>query len=181
MTTPTLSFVERDFYLVLTPLLASMVPAGTEIVRAQVNRVPEPRSNFVEMTTLRRTRLSTNVHTYSDEFHEGGPSVKESLMAVQLDVQLDVHGPAAAENAQVIATLWRDEFSTAVFDGSPIDAEPLFATDATLVPFTNAEDQWENRWVLTISAQLNQVVTTDQDFADTLVVGLIDVDAVYPP
>lgn len=181
MSGATLSFTETDVFETLRGLLLTMVPAGVEIIRAQVNRVAEPKgTDFIVMTQVLRTRLSTNVDTYSDGF-PNDPSVKNALQSTRLDIQIDVHGPASADNTQIISTLFRDDFSTDYFDRSGIDAQALYASDPQQVPFLNGEEQWESRWTMDLSIQINQVVQVGQEFADKLVAGLIDVDVVFPP
>lgn len=160
------------------------VPAtGLEIVRAQVNRVPEPEApDFVVMTQILRTRLSTNTDVFTDGHPTGDPETRASLQPTQWDLQLDVHGPASGDNVQIISTLCRDEFATLFFDRSvAIDAQVLYASEPRQVPFVNSADQWETRWTIDLSLQLNQIVTTPQEFADQLETGFINVDVVYPP
>jgi hypothetical protein len=177
----TLSFTEADLFVVLQALLVQMLPTGIEVVRSQVNRVPEPQgTNFVTMTPLFRVRLETNADTYVDGF-PSAPGVKSALAPTRFDVQIDVHGPASADNVQIISTLWRDEYTTAYFDASPINAQALYASDPRQIAFDNAESQYEDRWSIDLSMQVNQVVQLDQQFAGTLVTGIINVDVVFPP
>ena len=64
---PILSFTEREANIALRAFLLSMLPAGTPVVRGQVNRVPEPRDeDFIVFWPLRRDRLGTNVIDYLD-------------------------------------------------------------------------------------------------------------------
>jgi hypothetical protein len=177
-----LSFTEADIFVVLQALLVQMLPTGIEVVRSQVNRTPEPHgADFITMTPLFRVRLETNTDTYFDGFFTSVPGVKSALAPIRFDVQIDVHGPASGDNAQIISTLWRDEFATSYFDASTIDAQALYASDPRQMAFINAESQFEDRWAVDLSMQVNQVVQLDQQFADHLVTGLIDVDVVYPP
>ena len=63
----TLSITEAQILTVLRSFLLSVLPPGVEIIRAQINRVPEPiGQEFVVMTPLLRSRLSTNVDDYAD-------------------------------------------------------------------------------------------------------------------
>lgn len=188
-----LSFTENDLFVALRGLLAQMPltgsamvgrviqPAPVEIIRAQVNRVPEPRClDFIIMTQINRNRLSTNTNTYTDGW-PSLPGVAYASQSTQYDIQLDVHGPNSGDNIQVISTLFRDEYATSYFDQQAIDAQALYTSDPHQAPFVNAESQWESRWVITLSLQANIVVQVPQEFADSLVVGIIDVEVVYPP
>jgi len=102
--------------------------------------------------------------------------MKHLLAPTEIVIQLDVHGPASAENAQIITTLFRDEYATQVFADLQDVAAPLYTSDPRQMPFINAEQQYEWRW--TIDASLEARITTSvlQEFADQLVVSLTAVD-----
>lgn len=96
-------------------------------------------------------------------------------------VQLDVHGPNSADFAQMISTLIRDQYATRVFgDFALATITPLYADDPKQVPYQNAEQEIETRYVLEVHLQANQTSTAPQEFADTLHANLIEIDAAYP-
>lgn len=95
-------------------------------------------------------------------------------------VQLDVHGPAGADNAQIISTLMRDGYAVQKFAEYGGDATPLLADEPRQLPFLNAEQQYEDRWVIEAMLQANPVVSVPQQFAAAAEVDLVDVDVVYP-
>lgn len=120
----------------------------------------------------------------------------ETLMQVtEVHIQVDVHGPNAWDNAQTVTTLFRDEVGVGLFALSGFDVTPLYADDPVQMPFLNAEQQYENRWVITARLEANQSVTWPLQYADQLKLnaprppyaapvplnGLIDVDVVFPP
>ena len=239
-----LSLTEAALFQALGGFLASILPAGVTVQRAQYNRVPEPiAGDFVLMTPMARERLETNVDDAADSVFKGsitgteldvsefdygtpiavgspvfgvgvadntyvtalgtgsggvgsyvvspsqtvaGPIVlaaggKTMLMPTQVTVQIDVHGPSSADNAQVIATAFRDDYAVQYFVDSGFDMAPLYAGEPHQAPFLNDQQQVEFRWVIDAVLQVNPVVTVPQQFADQLVVGLIDVDVKYPP
>jgi hypothetical protein len=59
--------------------------------------------------------------------------------------------------------------------------QPLYASDARQLQFVTGEAQYMERWGFDAVLQMNPIVSVPQDFADSLTVGLIDVDVVYPP
>jgi hypothetical protein len=259
----TLSLTEVGVLTALRSFLLGFLPAGVEVIRAEINRVSEPRGvDFVVMTPILRGRLSTNVVTVSDVVFTGsiagnimtvtavasgvlavGQSViapgvalgtvilsvgdagvgtqtftvsisqtvasqalyagtRSAKQATQVTVQLDVHGPNSADNAQMISTLFRDEYATTQFklgipiqaaSGSaiqtgwgalmtePVDVQPLYASDPRQTPFINAENQYEYRWTIDAVMQANPIVTTPQQFMDQITVTPISVDAGYHP
>lgn len=115
----------------------------------------------------------------SGTFGAGAMLLEQSTMVV---IQLDVHGPAGADNAQVISTLVRDDFAVQRFaeiEGGVLS--PLYADDPRQMPFTNENEQTENRWVIEAAFQANPVVGIPQQFADVVEVETVSVDAAFPP
>lgn len=238
---------EFDVFASLRTFIRSNV-ANVDVIKAQVNRVPEPeKEDYVLMTPLRRVRLSTNLDTFADVAFTASIAVsgtvgtvmsvtsvfyglielgsvvfgvdlasgiyvtqlltgtggtgtyklsgsatlssrtfaagtQKMMQAVEVTVQLDVHGPNSSDNAHQISTMFRDEYATAAFASYGKDVVPLYADDPKQVPFVNDQDQYEYRWVLEACMQANQaVVNIPQQFFDQAVVGLIEVDTHYPP
>lgn len=98
----------------------------------------------------------------------------------EVTIQLDVHGPNSADNAQIISTILRDEYGFALFAQVSTDVRPLHADDPKQIPFLNGEQQIETRWVVDAHLQANVLMRAPMQFADQLDVGLIEVDATYP-
>lgn len=83
-------------------------------------------------------------------------------------VQVDIHGPAAGQNATLLETQW---FSQAGVDACIAQGgiiAPLYASNPRQLPFINDQDQWENRWSIDLHLQVNPIVTITQQFADQL-------------
>ena len=183
MTAPTLSLTESQTLQALGQVLTQLLPDGLEIVTAQDNRVPEPAGpDFVMMSLpIVSERLSTNVVTYNDETTQPEPGLRMDLMPSKVTVQVDVHGPAASNNARVIQTLIRSSYGVDLFKATGFDVTPLYTSEPRQLPFTNESQQVEKRVSIDIFLQCNPVVTTGQDFALSLDVGLVNVDVTYPP
>jgi hypothetical protein len=177
----TIDLTEAQTLTALRSVMLSLLPAGIEVFRAQVNRVPMPIGpDFIEMTPILRERLATNVVTYIDT---ATPSqhVQNTQQSTQVTVQLDIYGPSSADNAQIITTLFRDTVTCDAFAATGLAVQPLYTGEPHEAPFVNGEMQYEYRWVVDVVLQANPIVTTAQDFADHLKAGLINVDVVYPP
>lgn len=181
MTAPTLSLTESQILAGLRAFLLGVLPAGVEVVRGQDNLVGEPSGgNFITMTPAFRRRLATNTDSWDTA--DPDPTNMSALQPTQADVQLDIHGDASTDHAQVISTLFRDAYCVKVFADLGLAMTPLYADDGHQVPFINAQKQYEDRWVMNLALQVDPVVSTNQDFANTLgPVGLIEVDTTYPP
>ena len=105
----------------------------------------------------------------------------DATQYTEMVIQCDVHGPTSGDNAQRISTLMRDMYGVAAFQTVMDGITPMYVDDPRQLPFTNAEQQWENRWTIDLHLQVNIELTLSQQFADTLTVGVISVEATYPP
>src|SRR5215469_2314830 len=220
-------------------VLLGLLPPDVEVIRAQVNRVPEPVSpDFCVLTPIRRDRLATNRdvdldvkviggilnttltvtsgETLAVGYQLYGPSAAQGTVITAIGakpntytvtppqrvpagtklyagrhamwistdavIQCDVHGPNSDTNAQVIFATWRDDLGCYLFTAAaaPAEIQPLYADDPKQVPFINAEDQWEDRWVVDLHMQANIAVSLGQDFADSVVIDLIAADHLTP-
>jgi hypothetical protein len=175
-----LTNTETQAITVLRSFLLGVLPVNVEVIRAEVNRVPEPKNpDFAILTPSSRTRLSTNVTTYNDGWP--GAQTRATKQPTQVTIQIDVHGPASADNAQIISTLLRDDYACQVFRSSGYDIAPLYASDPMQSPFFNGENQVEWRWAIDAVLQVNTIVTTPQEFAASVEISVIDVDATCSP
>lgn len=164
-------------FTALRTYLLSIWPAATEVVQGDVNRVSTPTGdNFAVMWLLNSTRLATNVNTWSNGVN---PTTLERTQPLRLSLQIDVCGPQAEANALTLTTLWRDAHAIDALKGSGMT--PLDADDAWRSPFITAEKQYQERWIVKIHLQDNFTVSTSQQFADSLAVEILSVDAEYPP
>lgn len=156
------TITEDDFLTALRLFLLRIVPADVEVVQTQNNRVPAPKGeDYIVMTPTSRVRLASNVNTWDMDDPEA--DTMHVQHATQLTVQLDIHGPRGSDFAQIISTLTRDYYGCANMDDGII--QPLYATDGTQSPFINGENQYENRWVMSLVMQASPSVSTPQDFA----------------
>ena len=172
------SITDTNILTALRNFLVAYLPSGVAVIRAEINRVAEPSgTDFVVMTPTMRTRLQTNVDTYASASQGAELTLLNSLQAMQVTVQLDVHGPSSDANAQVVSTLLRDYVACSFFAASGFDITPLYAGDPHQTPFLNGENQFEFRWTVEAVLQVNAVVTIGQQFADTLTTTIYEVDA----
>ncbi len=175
----TLDFTDSQLFTAVRAFLLDVLPAGVEVVRGQVNRVPQVAApDFVVITAIQRPRLMTNVESWADPIN---PVALNHMQASDVVLQLDVHGPNSTDNAQLVTTTWRTPYACDFFAALGVPAAPLHADDPLQIPFINGESQYEDRWIVQAHVQTNVTVVTGQQFANTLDAGLISVDATYPP
>jgi len=85
-------------------------------------------------------------------------------------MQIDVHGPNSAENAQVISTIFRSGFAVTQMAASGVT--PLYSEDPRQAPFTTAADQFEDRWVIEAHLQIDPIIAVPQAYADSTSISL---------
>lgn len=110
---------------------------------------------------------------------------KEIEQGTEVVVQCDFHTKdnTAADAAQTVATIFRDEYGVQLFadQNPPAGVVPLYADDPRYMPFQNDQQQYEYRWVVDAHMQMNQVVIVPAQYMDAIAVTLINVDATEPP
>jgi hypothetical protein len=165
-------------------IVAMLGLAPVQVIRGYPNRVAMPPTTppagypvgFVVMTEMTKKRLRTNIDNFagtSDPAPAGGPVTSEQ--GQQLDVQIDVYGPSSSSWSDILTTLLRDNIACVALAPT---CQPLYADDPMRAPLTNAEQQYEDRWVITARLQYNPVTTTTQTYAT--VVGPVNTIDVTP-
>lgn len=72
---------EDDAIMALRSFMSSVLPSSVDVIRGQINRVPEPAdSDFIVMWPIMRRRLETNVDQFVDT--KGVGSIAGNLMTV---------------------------------------------------------------------------------------------------
>lgn len=168
---PTISNV----YTVVGNFIAAQLGlAASQIVQGYPNRVAMPPTappvgypaGFVVMTGTSKKRLRTNIDSFAQtEDAPPAPGPVTSEQGQQLDIQLDCYGPNSSDWSDILTTLLRDDIGCTAL--APTCA-PLYADDPIRGPLTNAELQYEDRWIVTARLQYNPVTTTGQEYATVL-------------
>ena len=116
----------------------------------------------------------------SETMSSGSQQVQQNSRAT---VQLDFHAAdgTSGDLAQIVSTLFRDEFAVDQFAAQPSSIVPLLADDPKQAPYQNEEQQVEWKWYLDCQVQVNQVVAVQAQFFDNPQVDIISVDATYLP
>ena len=124
------------------------------------------------------TYTVNNTQTLASTTIQAG--TKDVLAATKVTVQIDVHGPHSADNAQIITTLFRDAYGVALFAVAGFDVQPLYCDDPRQTPFINGEQQQEERWSIQAVMQANPIVEVAQQFAQVVDVNVVDAEQAYP-
>jgi hypothetical protein len=171
--TPTVTDVQ--IFTALRALLLAIVPEGVDVLRGEVNRVPEPIGpNFIIMSARGRVRLSTPVESWQG----AAPAGLTVETPFDVTVQLDVHGPAAADNASVIVGALHGSWAfDALAAQSPAVLAPLHCGDPQFSPFINESQQVEWRYVIDAHFETKPALSTPMQFADSLAAQVVTADS----
>jgi hypothetical protein len=93
---------------------------------------------------------------------------KSTTESAQMAVQVDVYGPNSGNFAQIISTLFRDEYAVEQFAALSLAISPLYADEPRQLAFSDGEQQYENRWSIDLVMQVDETMTVPQQFADVL-------------
>ncbi len=158
------NITDEQIRVALRAFLLAAIGGSFEVIRGQINRVPEPLTrDYAVFWPTSRARLGTNVETW--DASSPAADAYDYTAPTQVSFQVDVHGAVSADNAQTIATLWRSPYAIdAMGDG----ISPLYCEDPRQMPFLNAEQQAEFRWIVELQIQVSPTVSTPAQFADTL-------------
>jgi hypothetical protein len=152
-------------------IVAMLGLANVQVIRGYPNRTPMPPTippagypvGFVVMTEITKKRLRTNIDNFAGTSSPApAPGPVTSEQGQQLDVQIDVYGPNSSEWSDILTTLLRDNIGCVAL--APV-CQPLYADDPIRAPLDNAEQQYEDRWIVTARLQYNPVTTTAQTYA----------------
>ena len=173
---PTVSDVCVDVIAFITSVLGS----GVQVVRGLGNRVPAPlpQFGFVVITPIYQERLAYNEDTYTvaSGIPPPAPTQLSVRMSTRIDIQIDCYGPNSGSWAAMLAALWKDDYACDLM----VNSQPLYADDIRMIPLVDSEEQFEERWSLTATAQYNPVVTPAQTFGDIAEIDLVNVQEAYP-
>src|SRR5690242_883670 len=98
---------EDDCFTAIGAFLDSILPAGTEVVVGQVNRVPQPKgTDHIVMWPIMRNRIATNIRSEGDVKYVG--SITGTTMTV-----------SDAQSGQIAVGNY--VFGVNVLDGTKVD------------------------------------------------------------
>jgi hypothetical protein len=159
-------------------IVAALGLTAPFVVQNFDNRVPMPNGPFVGMAIMNSKRLRTNVDTIGGALGTDPTSIAAE-QGMQVDLQIDCYSPVAADWANILTTLLRDNVGCLAL--AP-NCQPLYADDPIRAPLTNAEEQYEDRWIVTARIQYNPVVATPVQSATALgPVNIVDAEVAYGP
>ena len=137
-----------------------------EIIRTQENRVPMPLGQFVAINEVLTVDLATPV-----KINDPGGSSAEITLSKRSDLQIDFYGPFSGDQARAFSAVFKTEHMALML---PDWVRPLYAGDAVNSPLISGEQQYVQRWILTISVQFNAVINVPIQSANTIGINIFE-------
>lgn len=169
----TIDIIDQDAFTAIVTFLSSILPTNTPIIQGLDNRVPMPVSGFVVMTSAGIDRLVTNIDTYASV-----AQTKSVFTQTDFRIQLDFYGANSQSWAVQTMALLRDDIGVSAF---PATIKPLYCDGLLQLPLINGESQYEQRWKLLAHLQYNPTITTAQQSATAISIGIKPIDQTFHP
>jgi hypothetical protein len=145
-------------------VLADVIePLSGPCWKSQQNRVAMEVGAFCMLTPLFFRRLSTTREVANDT---GDTATSQVLLKEvrQADIQIDLYGDGAGDRAIALETFFRSSHAWEQIKARDPHVAPLYCTDAIQAPFVDAEAQWEERYMLTLSLQVHISIALPQAY-----------------
>lgn len=143
--------------------------------QAQADRIPMELGQFNIITPLRFKRLGTTRDIKNDTGDNNTATMSYTEVR-QASIQVDLYGESAGDRAITLETLFASSYGYETIKALDERLAPLYSSEAIQAPMINAESQWQERYIITLSLQAHITVTLRQDYFDHADITLEQVD-----
>ena len=178
---------EADFMAALHGYISSVTGLEEKrIFRGQQSRMVLPKSGaYCIYTPIIRRRRGTNAYLFNAIGKLDNKNGDDAITALVLvDVQVDFYADDSAQYAQALEMASRSYMGTDYFKRrqKPLDVRVVTAENPRNLTGIDQSNQYEQRWSVTITAEINAVLTNDLPwFEDVTFEKFVNVDAEFPP
>lgn len=147
--------------------LPGVLAAGDQVFKGFQNSTATPGGNYVVLSPGVKIRQDQGRRSYTRDLLDPGIGTVDISRHTTYSYQVDCYGQIGADVADIIAVAWRSlwacETLQATFD-TPGAVTPLYADEPQQLNIANSENQYEQRFMLKLYAQVNQTIGLPQDF-----------------
>ena len=169
----TITPTEPDIFTSIGDWLKTVLPAGCTILQGQQNQTVQPLGLYATMLLITRERLATNDWTY-----DRTAQTRTVSEPTELAIQVNIFGTGSGDAVHRVHSLWRDMYTTEYMFNVGDYLAPLYATNPRQLGFVTAEKQYADGWSVDLHMQVNFLVTTPQQFAETVTVPIVEADII---
>ena len=189
---------EADFMTALHGYISDITGLdGKRIFRGNQSRMVLPKSGaYCIYTPIIRRRRGTNIYNFNAAGLPDDKNGADNITAlILIDVQVDFYADGAAANAQMLEVASRSYMGTNYFKAHSYDVRVCTAENPRNLTGIDESDQYEERWSVTITAEVNSTITNNLPWFEDVqfrrvipgtdppeyTYGVINVDAEFPP
>jgi len=142
--------------------LPGVLAPGDQVFKGFQNTTATATGNYVVLSPGVKQRQDQGRRTYTRDAGDPLAGVVNVARHTTYSYQVDCYGQLGADVADIIAIAWRSLWGCDQLEGAAIT--PLYADEPAQLNIANSENLYEQRFMLRLFAQVNQVVTLPQDF-----------------
>lgn len=140
-------------------------PIAGRCQRSQANGVPMPKGEFCILTVLGLDKLSVTKEVNQDT---GDPATSRIgyTDVKQVRIQLDIYGDDSEDRANAIYTTFPSSYAYDKIKSINEKVAPLSADRPFNAAMIDAEQQWQDRWTMTLHVQAHITVSFPMGYYD---------------
>lgn len=136
------------------------------------NRVELPQTNnYIVFTILNPIRTGTPVE---DNESTHAKAIVTSYQEYRLPIQIDFYGEFAFDRASDIINVSRTEHLCSFF--KPYDIQPIACDDARNLTGISGEDEYVERWMVSLEVDYRDAVSVNQDVFNTAELNIFETE-----
>lgn len=148
--------------------LPGVLAPGDQVFKGFQNSTATATGDYVVLSPGIKIRQDQGRRSYTRDGLDPLTGVVNIERHTTYSYQVDCYGQLGADVADIIAIAWRSLWGCDRLEGAAIT--PLYADEPVQLNVANSEAIYEQRFMLKLYAQVNQVVTLPQDFFNAVVV-----------
>lgn len=135
---------------------------GDQVFKGFQNSTATATGNYVVLSPGIKQRQDQGRRSYVPDPDDPLTGIVNVARHTTYSYQVDCYGQLAPDVADIIAIAWRSLWGCDQLEGAAIT--PLHADEPVQLNIANSEQIYEQRFMLKLYAQVNQVVALPQDF-----------------
>lgn len=150
----------------IAALVAVQIPDSGQVFKGFPNTTATTTGNYVVLSPGVKLRQDQGRRSYVPDALDPSIGVVNIARHTTYSYQVDCYGQLGADVADIISIAWRSLWGCDQLDGAAIT--PLYADEPVQLNIANSENQYEQRFMTKLYAQVNQSIGLPQDFFQTV-------------
>lgn len=139
---------------------------GDQVFKGFQNSTATATGDYVVLSPGVKLRQDQGRRSYAPDTLDPLTGVVNVARHTTYSYQVDCYGQLGADVADIIAIAWRSLWGCDKLEGAAIT--PLYADEPVQLNIVNSENIYEQRFMLKLYAQVNQIIGLPQDFFNTV-------------